>query len=110
MQKKSSAKSMIIFGVILVLGAGFYFYMSGSEAPVDDATLGVENTETSDATVAGARVLTILNQVNSLKIDKSLFTSPAYTTLIDHTVPIYDQSIGKTNPFYNPRTVQAKTR
>ncbi len=98
-QKSSSKKIIIILVVVLVLGAGVYFYMSGS--PHDDSSLVTTDTTAGDPEI-GAHVLTLLHQISSLKIDTSLFTSQAYSSLVDHTVPIYDQGVGKQNPFLNP--------
>ena len=99
MQKKSNSKTIIALIVILVIAAGVYFYLNG--APTDSDTLLTEESGlTNDANAAGARVLTLLNQISSLKIDTALFQSSVYASLVDHTVPIYEQNVGKENPFY----------
>jgi hypothetical protein len=105
-QASSSKKSIIILIAILVIGGGIYFYMSGT--PTDNTSLSVDGT-TSDAGVIGAQVLSLLNQVNSLKIEGEFFKTPAYKSLIDHTVPIFEQNVGKQNPFLDPHPPKAAT-
>ncbi len=101
MQKTSSKTSIIVLVIVLIAGAGLYFYMSGT--PADDGLLVEEGAVGSgDASAAGSRVLLLLNQISSLKIDNGFFASPVYSSLVDHTVPIYEQNVGKANPFYNP--------
>jgi hypothetical protein len=98
--QKSSSKKPLIIGIILIVAAVFaYFYFTGT--PEDTTGLvQSDNLAASDASVAGARVLTLLNQISSLQIDTTFFASPIYQSLVDHTVPIYEQEVGKTNPFY----------
>ena len=104
MQSPSSKKNLIIVIVVLIIAAGAYFYMSGSTtnndagltANVPGINGGPAQAGTSEV---GTRVLVLLKQVNGLKIDATFFKSQAYSSLVDHTVPIYDQNIGKTNPF-----------
>lgn len=99
MQQKSSKKTLIIIAIVIVLGGVSYFYFTGT--PKDDTALSVVGSETdSEAAIVGSRVLALLNQITSLKIDTALFQSPMYTSLVDHTVPIYEQNVGKDNPFY----------
>jgi hypothetical protein len=100
MQKKSSLKSALVLIGILVIAAGAYFYMSGT--PTDDSTLLVEESG-SDVEVVGTRVLTLLNQIQRLTIDEKFFSSATFSSLVDHTVPIYEQNVGKGNPFFNPK-------
>ncbi len=99
MQKSSSKNILIIVAVVIVLGL-VYFYFSGT--PTDDASLvEVSDPTTSEANLAATKVLTLLNQINSLKIDKDFFNSPIYQSLVDHTVEVLPQNVGKENPFQN---------
>lgn len=98
MQKKPSNKPIIILIIVLVLGVLAYFYFSG--APTDNASsLIVEETPTSEAQIAGAEILVLLNQLSSLDIDPDIFSTPVYKSLIDHTVTVLEQRVGKPNPF-----------
>ncbi len=108
MQKPSSKKPIIIAVVVIALAIFGYFYFTGS--PTDSAGIDENQIVTSDADLVGTRVLTLLNQISSLRIEDSFFKSAVYASLVDHTVPIYEQNVGKTNPFYNPAPAKPKAK
>lgn len=60
------------------------------------STLGEVNMQEQ---AVGARVLVLLNQINSLKIDKTLFSDPAYLSLRDYTIQVPSLPVGRANPF-----------
>ena len=105
MQKQSgSKKGLIIIIVIVLLALGGYFMMSGTPQQSSDSLLVADPTlgGSPDANEVGGRVLTLLNQIKRINIDNKFFESRAFSSLVDHTVPIYEQAVGKANPFYNP--------
>jgi hypothetical protein len=85
---------ILILVVILLLAAAFYFYKSGGEAP-ESETLQVN----PEVQASAARVLLLLNQIKSLRIDPAIFTSAEYQTLYDNTVVIPPLPVGRANPF-----------
>jgi hypothetical protein len=89
--KKSNT---LILVVVLLIGAAVYFYYAGGEAPESD-TLAVS----PEVHASAARVLTLLNQIRSLRIDPTIFSSAEYQTLQDNTVLIPALPVGRTNPF-----------
>lgn len=111
MNKQSSSKlKWIIFAVIVIIAALLYFSYSGSSAPAGSTTLQAIPGGAGDV---GANVVAMLNEIRSLRIDKTLFTDPAYQTLQDYSVTIPELNVGRANPFapipgYQP-PVQAKT-
>ena len=96
-QKKSSTTTYTVIAVVLVVGAAIYFYMQGGSVP--DGVTSLEVAEYTEATIAGSKVLGLLNQIRGLEIDKSIFDSPAYQTLRDYTVEIPEVNVGRINPF-----------
>ncbi len=100
MQKSSSKKPLLIIIAVIIVALGFYFYTSG-EATNSDLGLLTSGAPVTPTSEAGERVLVLLRQVKGLKIDTTFFKTPAYSSLVDHTVPIYPQNIGKPNPFYS---------
>lgn len=99
MNKPGTSKAPIIIIIIILLAAaGVYFYMN-STPEGGGSSLITDGGMTSDASLAGSKVLILLNQISSLTIDTTLFKSAVYNSLVDHTVPIYEQNIGKPNPF-----------
>jgi hypothetical protein len=100
MQKPSSKGTYIAVIIIVLVAAGLYFYYQG--VPNDSAISSLESSASpgsSDAQAIGNRVLILLNQINSLKIDESLFNSTAYKSLVDYTITVPQQNVGRPNPF-----------
>jgi hypothetical protein len=85
----------IFIGLLVLLAVIFYFYQSGKG---DSSSTTLTETNVSDQAV-GARILSLLNQISSLKIDAALFTQPTYMTLKDYTVEISPLPVGRVNPF-----------
>ncbi|MES2216735.1 MAG: hypothetical protein V4481_05595 [Patescibacteria group bacterium] len=93
--KKST---ILIIIVIVLIGGAVFFFFQGNSTPADEGSLSVENNPEVQA--SAARVLALLNQIKSLKIDPALFTSPEFQTLRDYSVPIPELEVGKRpNPF-----------
>jgi hypothetical protein len=92
-----SNKKTIIIGIVLIvlLAGGWYFYKSGS-SPASTSSL-ISSSDGSGS--VGTDVLSVLNSVSSIRIDTSLFTSPAYQSLVDYSIQVPPQAIGRPNPF-----------
>src|SRR6478609_6932883 len=100
MKSESKNGTYVAVLIIVAISAGMYFYYKGS--PNDAATSSLEtlNTpEAADAQQVGNRVLALLDQINSLKIDGSIFNDPAYKTLVDYSITVPEQPVGRANPF-----------
>lgn len=100
-QKKSSSKGTIItMTIIIIIALGLYFYYKGTPEKDPLSSLDAVDTENlEDANLMGSRVLTLLNQINALKIDGSIFESTVYKSLVDYTITIPEQPVGRANPF-----------
>lgn len=99
-QQNSSKKTLLIVIVIVIISLSVFFYYKGS--PTDSNISSVQSSgspESVDAQIVGTRVLSLLNQISELKIDSSIFSSAVYKTLIDYTVEIPTQDVGRLNPF-----------
>ena len=84
--------------MIIVVAALIYFYTMGT--PTDSSSLTQTNTAASaEVQNVGSRVLVLLNQINSLKIDSSIFAGDAYRSLVDYSNTIPEQPVGRQNPF-----------
>lgn len=94
---KSSKKTAVIIVVIIIVTLIAYFYYAGS-APVSNSSL--ETTiANNEAQADGVRVLTLLNQIKSLKIDSDLFKNVSYLTLQDYSIQIPPENVGRPDPF-----------
>jgi uncharacterized membrane protein len=97
--KSSSNKNTVIIGIILVvvLAVGWYFYSKGSSSPsTSQLVSSTPNAATADV---GANVLTILNSVSSINIDTNFFSTPTYQSLVDYSIVVPPQAVGRNNPF-----------
>ncbi len=90
--KPSSNKTTISVIVAIIIVAIAYFYYTGTTATST-------NLVSSDNASVGTQVLGLLNQIQSLHIDNSVFTDPGYKTLRDFSVPIPTVDVGRPNPF-----------
>ncbi|NDE68000.1 hypothetical protein EB052_00170 [bacterium] len=104
MQNTSSKAGPIILVIVIVLAvAGYFLYTSGNQTVVDAtgkiaALAGGGSAAAADNGV-GADVLLLLNRIQSIKIDPSIFNDPAYQSLVDYTVAIPTWNVGRDNPF-----------
>jgi hypothetical protein len=96
MQKKSSLKPILIVIGVIIAAALAYFYFSGD--PVDTTT-SLETEFVDVGTSEGLEILILLNQISALRFDNVLFNSPVYKSLVDHTVVVREQNVGRPNPF-----------
>lgn len=98
-QKSSSKKTFILIILLLIVGAGVYFYFQGNPSDSASSLTQTASPESADASAVGSRVLSLLNQINSLKIDTSIFNSLVYRSLVDYSITIPEQNVGRPNPF-----------
>ncbi len=101
MQKNTPSKGTFVALIIIVVVAlGLYFYFQGN--PSTDATSSLDTPASPESVQAqedGARVLSLLNEIKSLQIDDSIFRSAVYKSLVDYSIQIPEQSVGRSNPF-----------
>lgn len=100
MQQKSSSKGTFIAVIIIaLLSLGAYFYFKGEPVDYSTSLETVGTPESTEALVASNRVLSLLNQISSLEIDPSIFDSAVYNSLVDYTIAVPEQNVGRPNPF-----------
>ncbi len=98
MKNKTSSKKTLVSSVIIIVAVAIaYFFYMGNKAPSGQSLL--ETQVTPEANAASSRILALLNQIRSLKIDTEIFDDPVYQTLIDYSVAIPDVPVGRLNPF-----------
>jgi hypothetical protein len=82
--------------ILIVLGGLVYFFMNGNPLP----NTGLLQSPSADvSSTIGTEILSLLNQIKSLEIDASVFSNPAYKTLVDYSVVVPPQPVGRPNPF-----------
>jgi hypothetical protein len=101
-QNNPNKVTFIALAIIIVVSLGIYFYYQGE--PVDgtgslDTALVGGSAESADARVVSDRIVTLLNQVNDIKIKTDLFQSAVYSSLVDYTITVPEENVGRSNPF-----------
>lgn len=79
-----------IAGVVLLGFAAYTFLTRGT---VDDGLV------TEQTAPVGQEVIRLLNELSAIHIDKTVIQSQAYQSLVDYSVPVAAEPVGKTNPF-----------
>lgn len=84
-----------IGGIIAVSFATYYMFFLGPTVPSDSSLLETGSGEE----MIGTQVMNLLDQIQSLKIDPTMFQSPVYKSLQDYSVAIPTENVGRDNPF-----------
>jgi hypothetical protein len=92
-------KIIIALFVILVLFVVYSFFLRGGGD--EDQLLG--NSLVADAGV-GRDFISLLGELRKLRLDTSLFETPAWNSLIDFSVTIAPEPVGNTNPFQSVKS------
>ncbi|MFA6459231.1 MAG: hypothetical protein WCV79_02435 [Candidatus Paceibacterota bacterium] len=95
MKNNSSKNTWITIAIIIAVSVGIYYFFMKDPAVPENTSFEVQ----PEGELVGAQVLALLNQIESLRIDNTLFQSPAYQSLVDYTVPIPVLNVGRANPF-----------
>ncbi|MGC9602468.1 MAG: hypothetical protein ABSE76_01875 [Minisyncoccia bacterium] len=85
-----------IGGIIAVLLLGYIYivYFSGSSTPA--------LTSTDTDTALSQNLLVTLQNLQTIKLDNSIFSDPAFISLTDFGVTIPPQAVGNPDPFLPP--------
>ncbi len=84
----------VILTFILAFAVYFFFFRSTEVAIVLD-----EFGNPVQAQVVGQDLIDLLSELQSVKLDDSLFVSPAFLGLVDSSVLLSPQPQGRENPF-----------
>ena len=90
-------KQIIISSVIIVIAFVVFKVFFSSNVP-SDTTLVADQTGSTDIS-GGQAILVLLNNLNKVTLDESVFSDNVFTSLVDFERPIQDQVIGRQNPF-----------
>jgi len=89
-------KNIIIIAVIIGLALIAYSFLKPADTP--ESLLQV--TERQNGTQAlGDEITDAINQINSLKLDNSIFKDPIMSKLIDHGTKFKSEPVGRIDPF-----------
>ena len=101
-QSNPNKGTFIALAIIIVASLGMYFYFQGE--PVDSSTsldvvVAGGSPEAADARVVSDRIVSLLGQINQIEIKNDLFKSAIYNSLVDYTITIPEENVGRANPF-----------
>ena len=90
-------KKWIIITLVIVAAFLIYtFFFTGGE---ESDSLLVANVQQTPAEIVGDEIISALNQIESLSLDRAIFDNPVYQSLKDRSQEIPPEPIGKANPF-----------
>lgn len=86
--------------VIVAIAIALFFIYSFFFAKSEDGELirGTVNAP-SGADVIGSEIIQALNQIETLQLDRTIFSDPVYRSLVDRSQPIPPEPAGRENPF-----------
>jgi hypothetical protein len=87
---------LIVIVVIIISFVGYKMFFVGSGS--SDTTLVSDQTTTSEF-IDGPAILALLNALNQVTLDDSIFANKIFLSLADFEKPIADQAISRPNPF-----------
>lgn len=100
---KGMLKKIIIFVVVFILIVIVIKMVGGdkqqdqsltsSAVDVDTSLLGDEQSQVAD------EFLNTLLNLNTITLEGGIFTDPRFTALVDYTVALTPQPVGRSNPF-----------
>lgn len=102
------SKKVKIFAIVIIAFAiliWIFSSMGGSSAPQPAGTNGLSTSLGSNSsamgtpTSGGGEFASLLSSINSISIDDSVFSNPAFKALRDHPINVGTDIIGRSNPF-----------
>lgn len=95
----SLLKNILVAAVIVVILFALYLYFFKPAKSGIPEGLATASGQSVNGDAPGQNLLNVLNQVNTLRLDKTLFSKEAFRTLQDFGVRIQDEAIGRLDPF-----------
>lgn len=93
-------KIIIILIVLVIVFLGISFIRGGSVENDDSDLLVSSNVNVENqAQLVSNEIVSALNQIQNLKLNKDIFEDKVFQSLIDRSQEIPEEPIGKTNPF-----------
>lgn len=90
-------KNWIIIGLVIIVAFVIYAVFFGPKEK-EEGLLSSGAVKTPAALV-GSEIISALNQIESLRLDRAIFDSPVYQSLKDRSRKIQPEPVGKANPF-----------
>lgn len=100
MQGNKLIIGVVAIFILVVLGFSVYYFTQGGNTSAA-GTLGVSGPNATDtpATIAGRDFLVVLNQIQNITLSTSTLNDRVFMSLIDQSVTLQEQPMGRSNPF-----------
>ena len=98
---KGPKKIYIIITILVLLGllgGAFYVGTSNNKSKSVFVAQG-QTSDTQTPTILGPDALSLMKEIDALKMNGDLFANKTFLKLTDITAPIQSESKGRTNPF-----------
>ncbi len=93
----SSLKNIIVLLVILTFAfVGYYIFVQDNNSQIDS----ISDTTVTDEMLAKTSLFIERRAIlDSITLDTTVFEDPLFVSYRNFTLPVFEQPIGKTNPF-----------
>ena len=88
-----------ILAVAIIIVIIYFSFFNGGSSSAPTSTSGTTTSDTPPAGGVGSNILTMLNTISSVSIDTTVFSSTAWTSLRDLSVPVPNNAPGRTDLF-----------
>ncbi|HEY0220607.1 MAG TPA: hypothetical protein VGC58_00080 [Candidatus Paceibacterota bacterium] len=95
MKSLNRQKILTYFLIIVLLAAGAYYYNQYFSGEVIS---DIVNPDT-ESVIVGEDILVLVQKLQSVTIDPSIFSNAIFTTLRDYAVPLNEENLSRPNPF-----------
>ena len=96
-QENSPMRKIIMIAILAILVfSALYFFVFNKKAPI---TVLDQFGNPVEAQVVGQDLVDLLNQIQAVTLDESLFRNPAFIHLTDYSIVLPEEPRGRQNPF-----------
>lgn len=101
MKRQSNIGRTIVIGilVLVVVIGGYALFVGLPKTGTNQLTSLVTAPATEESDKIRAELYALLAEMQDLRIDSAIFSDPRFAALIDWSVPISPQPVGRPNPF-----------
>lgn len=96
----SISKIVIAIALIISASVGYMTFVGPSHnvqaQSTDEETIAPTGEERE---IIGKDLLVVLEKIESIKLDESIFTDPAFVSLQDYSITLVPETAGRINPF-----------
>lgn len=91
---------LTILASFVVVAGAYWYFSSGEEQP--SLTVGVERTQTQ------IRFQTLVGELQPISFSTDIFFDPRFNALVDITVPVSPEQVGRLDPFAPVTSINGK--